>query len=102
MMYALKCLEPMHALLEQTPLHVQKPMHNVVMLMEVEKDLKLFPNISEKLEHKFKSFAPLTKSPNHLLCNNRSGHESFSGLSHHPMKEKTNTKKRRVKMHVKL
>lgn len=36
----------MHALLEHTPLHVQKTMHNLVMLMELEKDLKLFPNIS--------------------------------------------------------
>lgn len=35
----------MHALLKHTPLHVQKPMHNIVMLMEVEKDLELFPNI---------------------------------------------------------
>ncbi len=44
----------MHALLEHTPLHVQKSMHNVVMLMEVEKDLELFSNISEKLEHGLK------------------------------------------------
>jgi hypothetical protein len=51
MLYALKCLEPMHPLLEHIPLHVQKPMYNVIMLMEVEKDLKLFSNISKKLEH---------------------------------------------------
>jgi hypothetical protein len=40
----------MYALLKHTPLHVRKPMHNVIMLMKVEKDLELFPNILEKLE----------------------------------------------------
>ncbi len=47
----LKCLKPMHALLMRNLLHV--PMCDVIMLMEVEKDLKLSPKIFQKLESGF-------------------------------------------------
>jgi len=36
----LKCLEPLDALLECTLLHVQVPMHNTIVPMEVEKNSK--------------------------------------------------------------
>jgi len=47
------CLELMHVLLKHIPLHEQGFMRNVIMLMEVGYDLKLTPNIYEKLKQVF-------------------------------------------------
>jgi len=75
--------------------------HNTIVLMEVEKDLQLFPKIFKKLKPSPKSCAPLVMSPNHLLCINGSRHKSFGALFHHFVKEKTNNKKGKIEMHVK-
>jgi hypothetical protein len=47
----LKCSKPMHVIFKHIFLHAQVLMHNIVMLMEVEKDPKPFKKISRKLEH---------------------------------------------------
>jgi len=47
----LEYLEPMHALFLNFFLHVQMHVHDVITLMEVEKDLKPFWKISSKLKH---------------------------------------------------
>jgi hypothetical protein len=49
----LKCSKPMHALFKHVLLHVQVLVHHIVVSMEVEKDLKPFSKISEKLQLKF-------------------------------------------------
>jgi hypothetical protein len=41
-------------------------------------------------------------SPNHHPCINAIKRESFGGVSHHPMEERTNTKNGIIKKHVKL
>ncbi len=46
----LECLKSMHTLFEYDLLHVQMSMHNIVMLMEVEKDQKPFLKIFRKLK----------------------------------------------------
>ncbi len=91
----------MHTLFEHIFLHVQMRVHNTIVLMEVEKDLQLFPKIFKKLKPSPKSCAPLVMSPNHLLCINGSRHKSFGALFHHFVKEKTNNKKGKIEMHVK-
>ncbi len=53
----LKCSKPMHTLFECTLLHVQEPMHDVVVSMQVEKDLNPFP----------KSLRSQSVSFNHVL-----------------------------------
>jgi hypothetical protein len=47
----LKCLEPLDALLEHTLLHVQLPMHNTIVSMEVEKNPKPVSKNFKKLKH---------------------------------------------------
>lgn len=44
-----KSSKPMHALLKHTLLHVQMPMCETIVLMEVEKDPRAFLNFFEKL-----------------------------------------------------
>jgi hypothetical protein len=40
--------------------------------------------------------------PNHLLYIDKGMHKSLGGLSCHLVEEKTNTKKQKLKMHIKL
>jgi len=51
-MGSLECFKPMHKLLECIFLHVQAPMCDIIMPMEVEKDLKPSLKISKKLKPK--------------------------------------------------
>jgi hypothetical protein len=52
--------------------------------------------------HVFKLYVLLVMSLRPLPCTNANGHESLSGVSHHLMVKKTNTKNGRAKMHAKL
>lgn len=77
-------------------------MHDVVMLMDVEKDLKPCLKVFGKLKPGFWSYALLVMFPNCLLCINRGVHEFLVGLSHHLVKENINVKKGKTKPHAKL
>jgi hypothetical protein len=50
-MVLFKYLEPLDALLEHTLLHVQVPMCNIIMPMEVKKNPKPFSTNFKKLKH---------------------------------------------------
>ncbi len=44
------CLQLVHVLLKCIPLHEQRHVHGVIVLMEVGLDLELIPNICKKLK----------------------------------------------------
>jgi hypothetical protein len=64
--------------------------------------LESIPNIYEKLKQVLQLCAPPILFPSHHPCNDVSKRKSLGGLSHHPVEEKTNTKKGITKKHAML